>query len=104
MNSLKQLHCRFCLILIYLTYASHVLAENHQVIVLDPFLEMRTGPGRGYPVFHIAEEGDSIEIDKRRTDWCRPTDHRRYIGGASGCPDRYCNMEPPGLANRCCIH
>lgn len=45
------------------------MADGHRVIVLDPFLEMRTGPGRGYPVFHIAEEGEQIEIKKRRTDW-----------------------------------
>jgi opacity protein-like surface antigen len=41
--------------------------------VADAFLEMRTGPGRGYPVFHVVEEGDLIAIDKRRTDWFRIT-------------------------------
>jgi hypothetical protein len=39
------------------------------VQVADPFLDLRTGPGRGYPIFHIAERGESISILRRRTDW-----------------------------------
>lgn len=40
-----------------------------QVEVRDAFIEMHSGPGRGYPVFHIAERGEVIELLKRRTDW-----------------------------------
>ena len=40
-----------------------------QVVVSDPFLDMHTGPGVGYPVFHVIGRGESIEIIKRRTDW-----------------------------------
>lgn len=40
-----------------------------EVLVADPFLEMHTGPGRGYPVFYVAGEGETIKILKRRTDW-----------------------------------
>ena len=43
--------------------------ETPDVLVADPFLEMHTGPGRGYPVFYVAGEGESIKILKRRTDW-----------------------------------
>ena len=39
------------------------------VTVADPFLELHTGPGQGYPVFYIVERGDDVEILKRRTDW-----------------------------------
>lgn len=78
MNCLKQLHGRFCLILICFNFTSDVMADKHQVIVLDPFIEMRTGPGRGYPIFHIAEEGESIEIDKRRTDWFKINTTNRH--------------------------
>jgi len=39
------------------------------VSVADPYLEMHTGPGRGYPKFYIVERGDKVEILKRRTDW-----------------------------------
>lgn len=37
--------------------------------VADPYLEMHTGAGRGYPIFHVVERDDSVVIIKRRTDW-----------------------------------
>ncbi len=39
--------------------------------VADPFIEMRTGPGRGYPIFHVVERSGWIRIELRRTDWYR---------------------------------
>ncbi len=39
--------------------------------VADPYLEMHTGPGRGYPVFFVAERDAWIEIELRHTDWYR---------------------------------
>ncbi len=39
------------------------------VSVADPYLEMRTGPGVGYPKFHVVDRGESVDIVKRRTDW-----------------------------------
>lgn len=44
-------------------------SEKPDVLVADPFLEMHTGPGRGYPVFYVAGEGEVIKVLKRRTDW-----------------------------------
>jgi uncharacterized protein YraI len=35
------------------------------------FIELRTGPGRGYPVVDIAERGEKIELLKQRTDWIK---------------------------------
>jgi uncharacterized protein YgiM (DUF1202 family) len=37
--------------------------------IAEPFIELRTEPGRGYPIFYIAERGEQIEILKERTDW-----------------------------------
>lgn len=37
--------------------------------VADPYIELHTGPGAGYPVFHVVERGDEIRIRRRRTDW-----------------------------------
>jgi len=37
--------------------------------VVDPFVEMHTAPGRGYPVFHVIEKGEPVEILKRKTNW-----------------------------------
>jgi len=40
-----------------------------EVTVQDPFIELHTGPGRGYPIFYIAERGESVSVLRRRTDW-----------------------------------
>jgi hypothetical protein len=44
-------------------------APKPVVTVADPYLEMHTGPGAGYPVFHVVERGESVTIVKRRTEW-----------------------------------
>ena len=40
-----------------------------EVVVSDPFIEMHTGPGRGYPIFYVAGQGDEVTSLKRKTDW-----------------------------------
>ena len=39
------------------------------VAVADPYLEMHTGPGRGYPIFHVVDRGETVSIIRRKTDW-----------------------------------
>jgi hypothetical protein len=49
-----------------------LLAHGNEVLqVVDPYLEMRTGPGRGYPIFFVAQRNDWVEIELRHTDWFR---------------------------------
>ena len=40
-----------------------------RVQVTDPFIELHTFPGRGYPVFYVAARGEWISIELRHTDW-----------------------------------
>lgn len=40
-----------------------------EVRITDPYIELHTGAGRGYPVFHVVDQGEWIEILKRKTDW-----------------------------------
>jgi hypothetical protein len=52
--------------------------QYHRVTIVEPYIELHTGPGRGYPVFHVAERGATIDILRRRTDWFKVrTDDRR---------------------------
>ena len=39
------------------------------VEVVDPYIEMHSGPGRGYPILHVVDRGESIELLFRKTDW-----------------------------------
>lgn len=45
--------------------------EEDRLRVADAYLELHTGPGRGYPVFHVAERHEWVVIENRRTDWYR---------------------------------
>ncbi len=44
-------------------------AEPVKLKVADPYLDMHTGPGEGYPIFHVVERGEQVEILKRKTEW-----------------------------------
>ncbi len=43
--------------------------DAYEVVVTDPFLELHTGPGRGYPTFYVIDRGTTVTVLKRRTDW-----------------------------------
>jgi len=45
--------------------------KTERLQVTDPYIELRTGPGRGFPVFFVTRRGDFIEIELRHTDWYR---------------------------------
>jgi SH3-like domain-containing protein len=51
-----------------------------RVVVQDPYLEFHSGPGRGYPAFHVVGRGESVELLRRRTDWIKV----RSDGGKEG--------------------
>jgi uncharacterized protein YgiM (DUF1202 family) len=51
-----------------------------QVKVVKPFIEWRTGPAVGYPVFHTSEKGEWLTLQKRRTSWLKVTDHKGREG------------------------
>ncbi len=53
-----------------------------QVFVSEPYLELSTGPGRGYPVFHVVENEQSVDVLFRRTDWFKVRDERGVEGWA----------------------
>jgi hypothetical protein len=53
-----------------------------QVFVSEPYLELSTGPGRGYPVFHVIEREASVDVLFRRTDWFKVRDEQGVEGWA----------------------
>lgn len=48
--------------------------EYYSVIVDDTYIELHSGPGRGYPVFHVVERGELVHLHKQRTDWIKLSD------------------------------
>jgi uncharacterized protein YgiM (DUF1202 family) len=43
--------------------------QFQRVIVADPYIDVHTGHGKGYPIFHVIERGEAIEIILRHTSW-----------------------------------
>ena len=54
---------------IFLTAPVQAADEYRSVTIADPYLEMRTGPGGGYPIFHVVDRGESVDVIKQRTEW-----------------------------------
>ena len=52
----------------------------HKILIADPFIELHTGPGRGYPIFHVAARGESIEVLLRSTDWFKVRGEKGHEG------------------------
>jgi len=58
--------------------------DGERLQVVDPFIELHTGPGRGYPVFFVAARHEWITVELRHTDWFRV----RTEGGKVGWVQR----------------
>lgn len=52
------------------------------MFVTAPYLELRTGPGRGFPVFYSVPRDESVDVLKHRTDWFKVRTERGYEGWA----------------------
>lgn len=81
-----------CLSVYTISYASNAqpkrslagdLLDNKvavQLQVIDTYLELHTGPGRGYPIFHVMEQGETVYVHSRRTNWFYVSDRRNRQG------------------------
>tara|TARA_R110002072_G_scaffold121890_4_gene256169 strand:+ start:8402 stop:9190 length:789 start_codon:yes stop_codon:yes gene_type:complete len=61
-------------------------SEAEQVLVLrvaEPFVDLRSGPATGYPVFHVSERGETLTIISRKTDWVNVKDSTGRTGWVS---------------------
>ncbi|MGC1458632.1 MAG: SH3 domain-containing protein [Steroidobacteraceae bacterium] len=70
-----------------------------QVFVRAPYLELHTGPGRGYPVVNVAERDASVDVLKRYTDWFKV----RTTSGVEGWVSAH-DMEQTVLADGTAFH
>lgn len=67
----------------------------HKILIADPYIELHTGPGRGFPVFHVIERGREVTIVKRRTDWFELRTDRGVEGWAPR-EQMIATLEPTG--------
>ena len=77
------------------TAAAKADDEPRKILIADPFIELHTGPGRGYPIFHVVERGREVTIVKRRTDWFQLRTDRGLEGWAPR-EQMIATLEPTG--------
>ena len=75
----------FALILVSAAFVSTAIAADEfpEVKVADPYLEMHTGPGEGFPIFYVVDRDEYVEVLKSRTDWFKIRTTKGKIGWVS---------------------
>jgi len=76
-------HASLVLLGMLLTPAVGGAHEYLQLFVAQPYLELHTGPGRGYPVFHVVPRDGSVDVLFRRTEWFKVRTEHGVEGWAS---------------------
>lgn len=59
---------------------SEIPGDAQRVVIAEPFINLQTGPGRGFPVFYIVEQNQSLWILKRKYNWFNVTNGSGKIG------------------------
>ncbi|PKM20970.1 MAG: hypothetical protein CVV11_05745 [Gammaproteobacteria bacterium HGW-Gammaproteobacteria-15] len=57
------------LMLLLSVLSLQLMAETVTVKVSGDFVNLHSGPGRGYPIVQVAIKGEALILNKRRTDW-----------------------------------
>jgi len=62
---------RLWLLIFFFIFPLHCLAEDEipQVTVIDAYLDIHSGAGRGYPIVRVVKQGEWITILKRKHSW-----------------------------------
>lgn len=83
--------------LLVLLFAASAQADDQlqKILIADPYIELHTGPGRGYPIFHVVERGQEVVIVKRRTDWFQVRTDRDVEGWVAR-EQMLATLEPTG--------
>ena len=77
-----RLLARVLLLQAFLAVSVHAAAENLQLVVSEPYLEMHSGPGRGYPVIYVIGRDEVVTVLYSRTDWYKVRAPRGQEGWA----------------------
>jgi uncharacterized protein YraI len=77
-------YLRVAVMICALTLTTPLLAAepDHDVIIKSPYVDLHTGPGRGYPITYSVEQGQIVTIKGQRTGWIKVTTHRDISGWA----------------------
>ena len=61
---------------------THASEANLELVVSEPYLEMHSGPGRGFPVVYVVGRDEIVTVLYSRTDWYKVRAPRGQEGWA----------------------
>lgn len=61
---------------------AHAKEQYLELVVTEPYLEMHSGPGRGYPVVYVVGRDEVVTVLYSRTDWYKVRAPRGQEGWA----------------------
>lgn len=76
-------------------------AADPVVEVSSTYINVHTGPGRGYPIYYIVEKGEAITLLKQRTDWVKiqtRRDRQGWVSVSDLAETRNANGDMPAVA------
>ena len=76
------LYAAVALTLLGLSYQSLAEEYSQEVNIEGPYVDLHSGPGRGYPITYSAEQGQTVTILGQRTGWIKVTARRGVSGWA----------------------
>jgi len=60
-----------------------ITPTNYRVTIADPFIELHTGAGSGYPIYYVIDRGTEVRVISRKTRWFKLETDDGKIGWAS---------------------
>ena len=57
--------------------------DSERLQITAPYIELHTGPGRGFPVFFVAPRAQWISVEMRHTDWFKVRTDDGKVGWVS---------------------
>lgn len=66
---------------LYAEESEQEVDQNAVIAIIDkPYVNIHTGPGRGYAIFYVAERGEKITLLYQRTNWLKIKNSRQLEG------------------------
>jgi len=72
----------FLVVLLGLSHQLLAAELGLDVIIAGPYVDLHTGPGRGYTITYSVEQGQTVTIEGQRTGWIKVTTQRDISGWA----------------------
>jgi opacity protein-like surface antigen len=79
-KSFLSLPLALLLLTLWSLYSAKVVAGEVELIVTSPFIDVHSGPGSEFPVFHVLSQSERFVLQKERASWYKVQTKRGLQG------------------------